>query len=281
MKIIFIGTPEFGAIILEKIVASSYTPVAVVAAPDKPVGRKQIVTPPPVKLLAERYDIPVIQPERIGNWKLEIENWKPELIVVAAYGQILPKDILDIPKYGCLNVHPSLLPKYRGATPIQTAILNGEKETGVSIILMDERIDTGPILSQNKTLLGRNETAEQLNNRLAVLGSELLIDTIPDWIEGKIKLRPQDEKLATYTKTLVREDSQIDWRKKPEELDRQIRAFNPWPGTYTIYKKRKIKILKARLEKNKLIIERVQLEGKKPTAFEDFKRGHSNFQSID
>src|SRR3989338_8987722 len=157
MKIIFIGTPEFGAIILEKIVASSYTPVAVVAAPDKPVGRKQIVTPPPVKLLAERYDIPVIQPERIGNWKLEIENWKPELIVVAAYGQILPKDILDIPKYGCLNVHPSLLPKYRGATPIQTAILNGEKETGVSLFLTDEKIDHGPILTKRKLQISNSD----------------------------------------------------------------------------------------------------------------------------
>ena len=248
-----------------------------VTAPDKPVGRKQAVTPPPVKITAQSYKIPTIQPNKILDSKFQILDSKPDLIVVASYGQILPKELLNIPKYGCLNVHPSLLPKYRGPSPIQGAILDGEKETGVTIMLMDEGIDTGPILSQRKTAIGLNENSRELHDRLAVLGAELLIDTIPDWIEEKIKLLSQNEDEATYTKILTREDGKIDWQKSPEELDRQIRALNPWPGVYTVHKGRRIKILKARLEKNKLIVERVQLEGKKPIDFQDFLRGHPDY----
>lgn len=278
MNIIFIGTPQFGSIILEKLAVSSYSPVAVITAPDKPAGRKQIITSAPVKITAQNYKISVIQPEKIGNYKLEIKNYNPDLIVVAAYGQILPKEILGMPKYGCLNVHASLLPKYRGPSPIQYAILNGEKETGVTIMLMDEGIDTGPILAQRKTAIGPNETAKQLHDRLAILGAELLIDTIPDWIEGRIKISPQKENEATYTKIISREDGEIDLRRPAEELDRKIRAFSPWPGSYTIYKRRRIKILKTRLENNKLIIEKVQLAGGKPTELDDFKRGHPDFR---
>lgn len=277
IKIVFMGTPKFGAVILEKLCQVNMKPVLVITAPDKPVGRKQPVTQSPVKVVAQNYKISIIQPEKIQDTKHKIQNTKPDLIVVASYGQILPKEILNIPKYGCLNVHPSLLPKYRGASPIQSAILDGEKETGVTVMLMDEGIDTGPILSQSKTAVGPNETSQQLHDRLAMLGAELLIDTIPDWVEGKIKLRLQDELSATYTKILTREGGKIDWRKSPEELDRQIRALNPWPGVYTVHKGRRIKILKARLEKNQLIIEKVQLEGKKPTGFQDFLRGHKDF----
>lgn len=276
MKIIFIGTPKFGAIILEKLCRANMKPVLVVTLPDKPVGRKQIITPPSVKVTARNHNIPVLQPEQIENCKLEIENCKPELVVVVSYGQILPQEILDIPKYGCLNVHPSLLPKYRGSSPIQATILNGEKETGVTVILMDGKIDHGPILAQKNTPIGANETAEQLHDRLADLGAELLMDTISDWIEGKIKLRPQDENKATYTKILTREDGKIDLRKDPRQLDRRIRALNPWPGTYIVHKGKRIKILKAKLEKNKLIIEKVQLEGKKPADFQDFLRSHKD-----
>lgn len=276
IKIIFIGTPEFGRVILEKLCQANMEPVLVVTAPDKPVGRKQIITPTPVKIIAEQYGIRIIQPNKILDSRFQILDSRPDLIVLAAYGQILPQEILDIPKHGCLNVHPSLLPKYRGATPVQSAILNGDKETGVTIILMDAGIDSGAILSQRKTEIGSKETFQQLHDRLAVLGAELLIDTIPDWLDGRIKLQPQGEKQATYTKILRKEDGKIDWRKSPEELDRQIRALNPWPGAYAIHKGKVIKILKARLEKNKLIIEKIQLAGKKPASFQDFLRGHKS-----
>lgn len=278
IKIIFIGTPQFGAIILDKFCQSEFKPFLVVTETDKPVGRKQAVTPPPVKIIAQNYNLPVEQPELLVNSKSQITNSKPDLIVVAAYGQILPKEILEIPKYGCLNIHPSLLPKYRGATPIQAAILSGDQETGVTIMLMDDQIDHGPILAQKKTVIGKNETAGQLHDRLAVLGAELLIDTIPDWAAGRIKLVEQDHKIATYTKLLTRDDGKIDWRKPAKEIEKQIRAFDPWPGTYTMHQKKRLKILKAKLENGKLIIEQVQPEGKKPMKFEDFLRGNKNFK---
>lgn len=317
LKIIFMGTPEFGAVILEKLCMTNLKPILVVTAPDKPVGRKQILTPSPVKIMAQRYKIPV--GHRTSN--LTTSNLtKPDLIVVAAYGQILPREILEIPKFGCLNVHPSLLPQYRGSSPIQYAILNGDKETGITIILMDAQMDHGPILAQKKTIIGSNETAKQLHDRLAVLGSELLIDTIPDWIRGQIKLWRQDEKRATYAKILKKDDGKINWKKSAEEIERQIRAFDPWPGTFTSFppssklsltskikekkeKMKNLKILKARIlktidpktypvgktlvapqnelciqcGKGFLVIEKLQPEGKKPMGSEEFMRGHSDF----
>ena len=288
------GTPEFGAVILEELCRANYKPVLVVTAPNKPVGRKKILTPPPVKVMAENYNIPVLQPQKILDSRFQILDSKPDLIVVAAYGQILPKEILEIPKYGCLNIHPSLLPKYRGPSPIQYAILNGDKKTGLTIILMDEQIDHGPILAQKETVVGPNETLKQLHDRLSILGGDLLIDTIPDWIRGNIKLRSQDDEKSTYTKILTKKDGEIDWKKSPQEIERQIRAFNPWPGAYTFFekkvvkiknlkktmerKKNYLKILEARIENNKLIIERVQPEGKKAMSFKDFLRGHPDFK---
>ncbi|MBI2450688.1 MAG: methionyl-tRNA formyltransferase [Candidatus Nealsonbacteria bacterium] len=274
IKIVFIGTPEFGAVILEKLCQANMAPILVITEIDKPVGRKQIITSSPVKIMAESYKIPVLQPEKIINSALEIKNFSPKLIVVASYGQILPKEILDIPKYGSLNVHPSLLPKYRGPSPIQSAILKGEIKTGVTIMLVDEQMDHGPILAQKQTTIGLNETAKQLHDRLAILGAEVLIDTIPDWLAGRIKARLQDGKKATYTKILIREAGLIDWQKSPQEIERQIRAFNPWPGTYAMHKGKRIKILQARLENGKLIIERVQPEGKKPMNLKEFLRGN-------
>jgi methionyl-tRNA formyltransferase len=241
MKTAFLGMPRFGAIILEKLNKSGYKPDSV-------------------------------------NQFEDIKRIKPDLIIVANFGQILPQEILDIPQYGCLNVHPSLLPKYRGASPVQSAVLNGEAKTGVTIIFMDAQIDHGPILAQKETIIGPNETYSQLHDRLAALGAELLIDTLPDWIAGRIELREQDHKLAIYTKILTREDGKIDWRKSDEEIERQIRAFNPWPGTYTIWQKKRIKILKGMMENGKLRIMEVQPEGKKSMSFEAFLRGHKNFK---
>jgi methionyl-tRNA formyltransferase len=278
MKIIFFGTSEFGAVILEKLIKNGYRPILVVTAPDKPAGRKQILSSPPVKITAQNYNIPVFQPENVGNLKLKIKNLMPDLIIAAAYGQIIPQKIVELPGQGSLNVHPSLLPKYRGPSPIQTAILNGDKETGATIIMMTPRIDAGPILAQKKTIIGANETAKELQNRLANLAGELLIDVLPDWTAGRIKLRAQEEKKATYTKILKKEDGEIDWKKTPEEIERQIRAFYPWPGSYTIIDNKRIKILKAQIGKKQkkpcLAIKELQVEGKKPISFEDFKKGY-------
>lgn len=272
------GTSEFGMIILEELCQSEYKPILVVTTPDKLVGRKQILTPPPVKVLAEKFKVLVKQPEKILNLKSEILNLKPDLIVVAAYGQILPKEILEIPKYGCLNVHPSLLPRWRGPSPIQYTILNGDKKTGITIILMDEKIDHGPIVAMsNAKCQMSNVTYKELHDKLAELGAKLLIETIPKWIKGEIKPKPQDESKATYTKILTREDRKIDWKKPIDYIERQVRALNPGPGTYTLYKGKILKILEAEIQNNKLIIKKVNLAGKKPMSFEDFLHGHQDF----
>lgn len=315
LKIIFLGTPEFGAIILEKLVENRYKPILAITAPDKPVGRKQILTPPPVKLLAQKYKIPILQPNKILDSKSEIQNSKPDLIIVAAYGQILPKEILDIPKRGCLNVHPSLLPKYRGPSPIQYAILNGDKKTGVTIVLMDEKVDRGPILNQRTLEIEAEETSTTLHLKLANLGAGLLMETIPKWMQEMIKPYPQDDAQATYTKILTREDGRINWKKTAQNLEHEIRAFSYWPGSFTSWQKRdgtmvRIKILKARVFKSIggiaypigktlvvpqneigvqcrkgflgkggdfLVIEKLQLEGKKEIGSEEFLRGYPAF----
>jgi len=300
-KIIFMGTPEFGAAILERLIEANYKPVLVVTTPDKPVGRKQIITPPPVKVLAEKQGVDVIQPEQIQNSKSKIQNLNPDLIVLAAYREILPEEILSIPKYGCLNVHPSLLPKYRGPTPIQFTILNGEKKTGVTIILMDKEIDHGPILAQREWEIPNPKiTHSQLSKELAEVAAKLLIETIPKWLKGEIKPKTQDESQVTYTKTLTREDGKVDWAQSAENIERQIRGFQTWPGTFALLDSKKLKILEAEiLEQTKagpfglpgktflapndkitvqtgkdyLIITKLQLEGKKPMTSEEFLRG--------
>ncbi len=303
VKIIFVGTPEFGAIILDKLIQNNLKPLLVITAPDKQVGRKQILTPPPVKILAEKYKIPILQPDKIKDTTYEIQNTNPDLIVVAAYSQIIPNDILKIPKYGCLNIHPSLLPRWRGPSPIQFAILNGDDKTGVTIIKMTEEIDAGPILRQKEIKIEEKETYTTLHNKLGKLGGNLLIETIPKLINNEIEVINQDESKSTYSKFLKKEDGKIDWKKSAREIERQIRAFNPWPGSFTMWKKRRIKILKARVlekintltypvgktlvapqnelcvqtGKGFLIIEKLQLEGKKEMASEEFIRGHPDF----
>ncbi len=309
LKIIFIGTPEFGAIVLEGLVNGGYKPVLVISETDKPVGRKQTITPPPVKVIAQKYNIAVEQPKKIIDSKSQILDSKPDLIIAAAYGQVLPKDILKISKYGCLNIHPSLLPKYRGASPIQYTILNGDEETGVTIIKMTEKVDAGPIIA-NEKLKMKNEklTYGELHNKLAGLGVKLLIDIISDWINGKIEPKSQNESGTTYTKVLIKEDGKIDWNNPAEYIERQVRAFYPWPGTFTFWQVLKgklltIKILRAEVFKSPLgqtyqtgkvlvvppnragvqcgkdflLIEEMQLEGGKPMDSEEFLRGHPDF----
>lgn len=262
-KIAFIGTPDFGAIILKELI-KHYRPVLVITNPDKPKGRKNIIAPSPVKELALKHNIPV---------QHDFKNIEADLIITAAFGKIIPKEIIELPKYGCLNVHPSLLPKYRGASPIQTAILNGEKETGITIMLMDEKMDHGPVLAQIKHKID-NKDYPTLSKELAEKGAELLIQTIPKWLKGEIKPKKQEHKKATFTKIIKREDGRIDWNKTPQEIERQIRAFNPWPGTFTFSNDRRIKILEAEIVNNELSIKKVQPEGKRPMSYEDFKKGY-------
>ena len=269
MNIIFIGTADFAAPILQSLIKNKINVVQVITQPDKPVGRKQKLQASPIKLVALEYGIPVFQPENIKDQKnIEIiKKMQPDLIITAAYGQILSKEILEIPKFGCLNIHASLLPKYRGASPIQSAILNGDEETGITIMLMDKKMDTGKIIQSAKIEIQNNDDSQILHNKLSNLGAELLITTLLKYIQeaekilnlwkekyqknltiGQIDsinsqfiirnslLKNQDESKATYTKILKREDGKINWTKSAREIERQIRAFYPWPGTWTILK---------------------------------------------
>lgn len=311
-NIIFIGTPEFGVIVLKKLIEKNYKLVLIITAPDKPAKRKLILTPPPVKVLAQKYNIPILQPEKIEESKSDIEKLKPDLIIVSGYSQILSKKILDMPKFGCLNVHPSLLPKYQGATPIQHAILNGEEKTGASIILMDTGIDTGPVLAQERIKIEETDNSTTLYEKLANLGSDLLIKSIPEWIEDKIKAKEQNQKKATYTKTLKKEDGRIEWKQSAESIERQIRAFHLWPGSFfeierPEFKFKKVKVTRGSvLEQDKVgpfgiigktflasnskiavqtgkdffIIEELQPEGKKIMTVKEFLNGCSHFVGI-
>ncbi len=300
-KIIFFGTPNFAQPSLEKLINSGYLVIAVVTQPDKKIGRKQKEIYSPVKELALKLNIPVFQPEKISdpNCIQKIEDLNPDLIVVAAYGQILPKEILEIPKYGCINIHASLLPKYRGASPIQAAILNGDKETGVTIILMDEKMDRGEIVQSAKCKVQKDVTFSELHDELARMGAELLIETLPKWFSGQIKPKTQDESNATYTKILKKEDGQINWNKSAEVIERQIRAFMPWPGSFCFWNNKRLKIVKAKVlninktepgkvykidsklavqtGENMLELERIQLEGKREMDIEEFLRGYPEF----
>ena len=305
LKIIFIGTPEFGAIILKKLVEKKLKPVLVITALDKPIGRKKIIAPPPVKVTAEKYKISVLQSEKILNLKSQISKIKPGLIIVAGCGQIIPKDILNIPKHGCLNIHPSLLPKYRGCSPIHRAILNGDEETGVTIILMNEKLDQGPIIANAKFKLQNLKlTSKELEKKLTELGADLLLKTIPRWLAGKIKPEPQNESKATYTKSLTTEVGFIDWNKSAQEIEGHVRAFCDSPGVFCKTNQRIIKIWKVSVNnktengpkgmpgktylapddkiavqcgRDYLIIEELQPEGKRKMKTEEFLKGNINF----
>jgi len=312
LKIIFMGTPEFARVILEKLIASeTYKPSLVITQPDKPVGRKQTLTSPPVKILAQKHDIAVEQPEKIKNEKAiaKIKKEGPDMIIVAAYGKIIPKEIIDIPRFGVLNVHASLLPLYRGASPISAAILNGDHETGATIMLIDEELDHGPILSQTRVSITPKDTTESLGQKMADAGGDLLLNTIQKWIDGAIKPQTQDHSRATHTKILNKQDGEIRAEYTAEHIERMARAYYPWPGIHLNYElritnykseKKRLKIIKTKIiqcEKQLpplsfsltlkkelclhaangcLILETVQPEGKKPMSGYDFYLGNRN-----
>ena len=272
------GTPDYSARYLVGLIDACQKPIAVITQPDRPAGRQQTIKPTPTKRVALEHGIPVYQPEDIRDreWTQRILELAPELIIVVAFGQIIPQSILDIPRYGCINVHPSLLPRHRGATPWQETIMQGDTESGVTIMLMDQKMDHGPILAQEKIALAPDETMLSLEGKTASIGIPLLIQSIRRWTENKCESREQDHTKATYTRLLKKESGKIDWSKNNAEIERMIRALNPWPGTWTEWHGMRIKILRAHLENNALVIDELQPEGKKPMSAEHFKNGYGN-----
>jgi len=298
--VVFMGSPEFALPTLRAL-AGHYPIVGVITQPDRPAGRGKWMTPPPVKVLAQELGLPVMQPQRLKAPEAmqQLREWAPDLIVVAAFGQILRPDVIDLPKYGCINVHASLLPRWRGAAPIQAAILAGDTWTGVTIMRMDAGVDTGPVLSQRGIPIMADDTAGFISQRLAALGAELLIETLPDYLSGEIQPHPQIETGATYAPMLKKEDGLLDFSRPAEELARRVRALNPWPGAYTLWQGQLLKVLRAhvgveaesvpgkRLVHERLpgigtghgilVLDEVHPAGKKPMPGSDFLRGIRNW----
>ena len=233
-RIVFAGTPEFALASLTALVDAGHSVVAVYTQPDRPAGRGRRVTASPVKRFAEERGIAVLQPETLRDKAaaLELAALQPDVLIVAAYGLILPQNVLDIPTHGCLNVHASVLPRWRGAAPIQAAILSADKTTGVSLMRMTAGLDCGPVFSESVIAIGKNESAGELHDRLAVLGGELLVKDLPRILGGDISPAPQDESLATYAAKIQKQDAELDWTLSADELQRRIRAYNPVPGAF-------------------------------------------------
>jgi len=305
VRTVFMGTPQFAVTILESLLQSSCQVLAAYTQPDKPVGRGRPVVFPPVKKLALERQIPVIQPETFKSSEVveKLANFQPELIIVAAFGAILPPEVLSLPKFACLNVHPSLLPRHRGPSPVANSILCGDELTGVTIMLMDAGMDTGPILAQEKVEISSMNTTGSLSSKLAEVGAKLLLETLPKWLGGELRPQAQDESQATYSKLITSKDAEIDWHLPAVELWRKVRAYNPWPSSYTWCQGKRLKIHRAipcgggvaEGEAGEVIalaeppgvgvvtgdgilgLCQVQLEGKREMSVDDFVRGKRDF----
>lgn len=301
MKVVYMGTPDFAVPPLRALVKAGYEVVAAVTQPDKPKGRSKTLLPPPVKEEALKYNIPVYQPLKVREPEFmeTLKNLAPDVIVVAAFGQIIPKAILDLPEFGCLNIHASLLPKYRGAAPIQQAVINGDKEAGVTIMKMGTGLDTGDMISRASVLLAEDETGGSLFDRLSELGAELLIETLPSVFDRTAVYEPQPEESPTpYAGMITKQMGLLDFQKDAETLECLIRGLNPWPSAYTYLNGKTLKIWKAAVEKSGsepkepgtvikadkdgvhvacgkdiLVLQEVQLEGKKRMDAAAFLRG--------
>jgi len=296
MNIVFMGTPDFAVPSLDALVNSGkHTVMAVYTQPDKPVGRKKIMTAPEVKVCACEYGIEVRQPDSLKGEQQSklLSDLRPDVIVVIAYGKILPEAILKIPKYGCVNIHGSLLPKYRGAAPIQRAIIDGEKETGITSMLMDKGLDTGDILISRSTKINPDENAGELFDRLSIMGAEVLLETLDRLETGDITPIKQDNEKSNYASMLSKEECQIDWNLSAEEVHNKVRGMNPWPIALTMYNGKKLKIYKTKISNRSGMVNcvlsvkppiiacgsgavelvEVQLEGKNKMSAEDFFRG--------
>ena len=293
------GSPDFALPSLRAL-ADHYEIVGVVTQPDRASGRGRDLKAPPVKTLALALGIPVMQPEklRLPEAMDQLRVWAPELIVVAAFGQILKKDVLELPRFGCINVHASLLPRWRGAAPINAAILHGDEETGVTIMKMDVGLDTGPMLSQRSIRLTREDTAGSVFEKLSTLGADLLLETLPDYFSGKLTPIPQSEEGVTYAPMLKKEEGKLDFNQDAHELERRVRALNPWPGAFLDFDGALLKVHRARVETGEvtagqrlivqnqpaigarggfLILEEVQPAGKKSMSGRSFLAGARNW----
>lgn len=296
LRIVFMGSPDFAVPTLRELV-KHYPVVGVVTQPDRPAGRGRQLTPPDVKVLAQELGIAVMQPEKLRQPEpmAQLEAWAPDLIVVTAFGQILRKNVLELPRYGCINVHASLLPRWRGAAPIQAAILHGDQATGATIMRMDPGVDTGPILAQESMAILPSDTAGSLSDRLSQAGADLLIKTLPGYLDGSIQPQPQEDAYATYAPMLSKEDGLLDFTQTAEQLERRVRAFSPWPGTYFEWQAQPLKVRRARAvacSKNTagkrilldglpavetaqgcLVLDEIQPAGKRAMTGSDFLRG--------
>lgn len=247
MRVLFMGTPEFAMPCLKALVENKYDVCGVVTQPDKPKGRGHKTVPTPVKAMALEYGLEVFQPETLKNnaFLQTLEQLNPDIIIVVAYGQILPEYILNYPKYGCINVHASVLPKYRGAGPIQWCVINGETETGVTTMYMEKGLDTGDMLIKKTTPISQTETAGELHDRLCVIGAEVMLETIEELEKGTVERVPQDDSLSTYAPMISKETGKINWNSSSDKILNLIRGTNPWPISHTLYKGETLKIIRA------------------------------------
>lgn len=270
VNFIFFGGEPLSVPALEKLQKSDLMPSLIVCNPDKPAGRNLEITPPPTKIWALNHNVPILQPEKLdANFTNKLKSYDTELIVVVSYGKIIPKEIVAMPKFGLTNIHPSLLPLYRGPAPIVAPILNGDSETGVSIIKIDEEMDHGPILAQEKIVLNGQEFIEDLEKTLATLGGELLVKTIPDYVTGKINIKEQDHSSATYVKKITKADGEINLDGDPAENWRKFRAYHSWPRTFFFKDGKRTIITDATLENGKFVIKKVIPEGGKEIDFKN------------
>ncbi len=300
-RLVLMGSPALALPTFEAL-AEEHEIAAVFTQPDQPAGRGLRLTPTPVKRWAVARGLPIFQPRSLRRDPeaiARLRELKPDAIVVVAYGLILPPEVLRLPPYGCLNLHPSLLPRYRGPAPIQAALLNGDTETGVTVMLMTEEVDAGPILAMEREPIEPEDTAETLGERLAQRGARLMKETLRRWLAGEITPQPQDDSQATYCPRITKADGEIDWRRPAVEIERRIRAFTPWPGSYTFWRGRRLKIGRARVHpdlqappgrvvpadggaavgtgEGALMLLEVQPEGKRMMPIEAFLNGHPGF----
>jgi len=305
MRILFMGTPEFAVTPLEHLMLNQFQVVAVYTQPDKPAGRGRSLVPQPMKKAALIRKLPVVQPTSLKEAEVvaELAGFHPDVIVVAAFGQILPQSVLDIPRYGCINVHPSLLPRFRGASPVAAVILAGDELTGVSLMLMDSGLDTGPILAQEQVSISPQDTTGSLTAKLSQIAAQLLPEILRRWTRGEITPKPQDEAEATYSVPITKEEGEINWHLSAVEIWRRVRAFQPWPGSYTRWGGKRLEIIEAvpLAEGGSLVVGqvvalnregagfgvntgdgilsvlKVQLEGKRAVSAVEFVRGQRQF----
>jgi len=305
LRIVFMGSPEFAVPSLEHLILNQYQVVAVYTQPDRPAGRGRSLVSTPVKRAAAARDLPVVQPASLKEAETvaQLADFHPDVIVIAALGQILPQPVLSLPQYGCVNIHPSLLPRFRGASPVASAILAGDDFTGVSLMLMDEGLDTGPILGRAQVPISPQDTTGSLTAKLSLVAAQLLGEILPRWLGGELEPQPQNDAEATYSAQISKEEGEVDWHLSAVEIWRRVRAFQPWPGCYTSWQGRQLRIIETvplpgegAVEVGRVVavegaeagfgvgagegvlgVLKIQLEGKRAMPAAEFLRGQRQF----